>query len=173
MKLKIKVKANNESFVPCACSKGDWVDLKAAEDIRLHNAQAGARYQSEGKKYRDVYFNSTLVSLGIAMQLPEGYEAILAPRSSSFKKFGFIQSNSFGVVDNSYCGNNDIWKLPIIAINVVNIKKGDRIAQFRIQLSQKASIKQRLKWLFCNGIEFEQVDNLENEDRGGFGSTGV
>lgn len=121
---------------------GDWIDLRAAEYVELK--------QGEFK----------LISLGVAMQLPEGYEAHVAPRSSTFKNFGVIQTNSIGVIDNSYCGNNDIWKFPAFALRDTFINVGDRICQFRIVKKQPS-------------IKFEKVENLNNVDRGGFGSTGI
>lgn len=119
-----------------------WIDLRAANDIELNPGEY------------------TLIPLGIAVQLPDGYEAIIAPRSSSFKKFGVIQTNSIGVIDTSYCGNDDEWKWAVFAINTCHIKKGDRVCQFRIQR-------------VMDSIEIEEVDDLENESRGGFGSSGV
>ena len=120
---------------------GDWIDLRAAEDVSLWKG------------------DMVNISLGVSMQLPDGYEAIVAPRSSTPKEFGIICANSFGVIDNSYCGDNDIWKFPAIAIRSTQIHKGDRICQFRIQKIQPA-------------VEFIEVDELGNADRGGFGSTG-
>ena len=93
------------------------------------------------------------------MQLPEGYEARTAPRSSTFKRWGILQANSVGVIDNSYCGTNDEWKIPVYATRDTVLEKGDRICQFRIFETQPA-------------IEFEECDQLSEKDRGGFGSTG-
>lgn len=120
---------------------GDWVDLRAAEDVEMKAGDFG------------------LISLGISMKLPEGYEAHIAPRSSTYKNWGIIQANHVGVVDNGYCGNNDIWKFPAIAIRNTRIYKNERICQFRI-------VKKQPK------LEFEVVDRLDDTDRGGFGSTG-
>lgn len=106
------------------------------------------------------------------MQLPDGFEAIIIPRSSTFKHFGVVETNSVGLIDNSYCGNQDEWKLPVVALKAGEILAGERVCQFKIQLSQKATFKQKLKWLFSSGVEFEFVDNLCNTNRGGFGSTG-
>lgn len=122
--------------------KGDWVDLRAAEDVEM---KAG--------EFR-------LISLGVSMKLPEGYEAHILPRSSTFKNWGIIQANHMGVVDNSYCGNNDIWKYPAIALRDTVIHKNDRICQFRVAEKQPA-------------LEFVEVDQLSGEDRGGFGSSGT
>ena len=122
--------------------KGDWIDLYAAETMHL---QAGGFY---------------LIPLGVSMQLPAGYEARTAPRSSTFKRWGILQANSVGVIDNSYCGTNDEWKLPVYATRETTIEKGDRICQFRI-------FEVRPKF------EFEECEELSETDRGGFGSTGV
>ena len=121
--------------------KSDWIDLRAAETVEM---KAG------DFKY---------ISLGVSMELPEGYEAHMAPRSSTFKNFGIIQTNSVGVIDESYCGDGDIWKMPALAMRDTKIEKGDRICQFRI-MRKMASISLR------------EVPNLGNEDRGGLGSTG-
>lgn len=122
--------------------KGDWVDLRAAETVEL---KAG--------EYK-------LIPLGIGMILPEGYEANIVPRSSTFKKWGIIQTNSFAVIDNSYSGDNDQWFYPVYATRDTVIHKNDRICQFRINKKQPA-------------FEFEAVEHLKGTDRGGFGSTGV
>jgi len=100
-----------------------------------------------------------LISLNCCMELPEGYEAIVAPRSSTFKKFGLIMTNSFGVIDSSYCGNEDVWRFPALAMRKTTIYKGDRICQFRIVKRQP-------------DIVFKEVNNLDNPNRGGIGSTG-
>lgn len=120
----------------------DWVDLRAACDIELKQ------------------FEFKLIPLGIAMELPVGYEAIVAPRSSTYKNFGIIQANSIGVIDESYCGDNDQWYFPAIAFRDTVIHKGDRICQFRIVEHQPQ-------------ITFTVVNTLGNKDRGGIGSTGV
>lgn len=121
--------------------KGDWCDAFAYEDVTLKKGEYG------------------YVNLGFACQLPEGYEAHVAPRSSTFKHFGVIQTNSMGVIDESYNGNDDIWMMPVLAIRDTIIKKGERPCQFRIMKKQPK-------------IEFEEVTDLHNETRGGFGSTG-
>lgn len=121
--------------------QGDWIDLRAAEELFIP-ANTFA-----------------MIHLGIAMQLPEGYEAHIAPRSSTFKKWGIIQVNSVGVVDESYAGDGDEWMMPVYAIRDTNIHKGDRVCQFRIMKKQPA-------------VQFVEVEHLNNEDRGGFGSTG-
>ena len=139
--MKIKVKYHTDILPLEINDKGDWIDLRAAEDMKLW---AGHDYY---------------IPLGISVELPEGYEAHIAPRSSAFKRWGIIQANSVGVIDNSYCGDNDIWMMPVYATRFTEIKKNDRICQFRIVEKQPH-------------LEFETVDHLGNEDRGGFGSTG-
>ena len=132
--------------------KGDWIDLKVAQDYDIKKG------------------DFTLLDLGVAMKLPDGFEAIIAPRSSTFKKYGLLQTNGIGIIDNTYCGNNDIWKMPVLATRNTLIPKGTPIAQFKIQLSQKATIWQKLRWLFSPKIELVKVDELHNEDRGGLGT---
>lgn len=122
--------------------KGDWVDLRAAETVSLK--------QGEFK----------IISLGVSMKLPDGYEAHIVPRSSTYKNFGIIQTNHMGVVDNSYSGTNDIWRFPALAVRDTVIHKNDRICQFRIVKRQPM-------------LEFEEVEELDSENRGGFGSTGI
>ena len=139
--MKIKVKYHTDILPLEMNEKGDWVDLRAAEDMKLW----GGYY----------YY----IPLGISVELPEGYEAHVAPRSSTFKNWGIIQTNSVGIIDNSYCGDNDIWMMPVYATRFAEIKKNDRICQFRIVEKQPH-------------LEFETVDHLGNKDRGGFGSTG-
>lgn len=121
--------------------KGDWIDLRAAEDVVL---AAGV--------FR-------LISLGVSMKLPDGYEAHIVPRSSTFKTWGILQTNSMGVIDNSYSGTNDVWKFPAYATRDTVIHKNDRICQFRIIERMPA-------------ITFTEVQELDAKDRGGFGSTG-
>lgn len=174
MKVKIKIKSPYEIKIT---SKGDWFDLKyVGEDITFDGFEnVKTNYtDAEGKKHykKRVTPKVELLDLGVAMQLPKGFEAIIAPRSSTPKHFGVLCANSIGVVDNAYCGNNDIWKFPAFIYGNKTIECGDRICQFRIQLSQKATVLQKLKWLFSSGIEFQYVDKLENENRGGIGSTG-
>jgi len=175
MKIKVK-RINNNISLPCFIKKGDWVDLQLAEEVSMRCPYAktmhrkGRNTENE-TRYRDVVFDHQLLHLGVAMQLPEGFEAVVLPRSSTFGRHGIIMANSQGVIDNSYHGNTDEWKFPAIALKNTTIEKGIAICQFRIQLSQKASFLQKLKWLFSSKIEFEEVSSLENENRGGFGST--
>ena len=121
--------------------KSDWIDLRARQTVILDKG------------------DFCLIPLGVAIQLPKGYEAHLVPRSSTFKKWGIIQTNSMGVIDETYCGDNDEWLMPVYATQDVTICRGDRICQFRIMEHQP-------------DFEFEVVDSLDNADRGGFGSTG-
>ena len=178
MKLKIKVKRLNKNIsLPKVIDKGDFIDLRAATTVVMHSPQAGTlkRHKINGKDIssRDVEFDFQLIPLGVAMELPKGFIAVPVPRSSTFKKYGITQANSIGVIDQTYCGDNDEWKLPAIAYRVTVIPEGDRICQFEIRLSQKASVRQKLKWLFSSGIKIVEVDDLNSSERGGFGSTGV
>ena len=156
--------------LPKIIDKGDWIDLKAAESVEFKGPYSHPLVGKQRTK-RDVEFSSQLINLGIAMELPKGFEAHVVARSSTFKKFGVIQANAIGIIDESYCGNNDIWKFSAIAFRDTKINIGDRICQFRIQPNQFATIWQKLKWLFTSKIELIQVDNLEHQDRNGFGST--
>ncbi|MCI7322600.1 MAG: dUTP diphosphatase [Lachnospiraceae bacterium] len=140
-KIKIKYFTDQIERLDYIEGKSDWIDMRASEEVTLH---AG---------------DFALIPLGVAMELPEGYEAHLVPRSSTFKNWGIIQTNSMGVVDCSYCGDNDMWRMPVYATRDTVIHVGDRIAQFRIMKNQPT-------------IVFEEVSHLGNADRGGFGSTG-
>lgn len=176
--MKIKIKEVVPGCMPEIIKVGDWIDLITAEECTLkcphaktlHKQKKGEKEEPIIERSRDVIFNYTLLNLGVAMQIPKGYEAYLLPRSSTFKKWGIIQTNSTGILDESYCGNEDIWKMPVLAARNVTIPKGTPICQFRIQLSQKATMWQKLKWLFSSKIELVKVDNLEGENRGGFGT---
>lgn len=174
--MTIKVLEKVKGCMPKISANGDWVDLYTAEEVTLKAPYAKTLHRNKQdndtiEKTREVIFDSAIISLGVAMKLPKGYEALILPRSSTFKKWGLFQSNHMGVIDESYCGDNDIWGLPVTATRSVTIPKGTRLCQFRIQLSQKATMWQKLKWLFSNGIKIEIVDKLGNSDRGGFGST--
>jgi dUTP pyrophosphatase len=140
--MDIKIKYFTQEIEKIApISKGDWIDLRAAQKVEL---KAG---------------EFKLIPLGVAMQPPREYEAHVCPRSSTFKNFGVIQTNSMGIIDNSYCGDNDQWFYPAYALRDTVINMNDRICQFRIIKKQPP-------------INFEEVEVLKNEDRGGFGSTG-
>lgn len=177
MKTKIKVKRFGGQILPRMIKKGDWIDLYVNETIHIMPPQAGTLKKKQDQlqtlSYRNVTATVTNLHLGIAVKLPKGFEAILLPRSSTPEKFGIVCANSMGIVDNSYNGNEDEWKFPVIAIRETTIEKGTRICQFRIQLSQKATLWQKIKWLFSSGIEIVDVDSLSNENRGGFGTTGT
>lgn len=163
MKLKIKVKKlDNNLILPKIIDKGDWIDLTSSKKIKFNAPKVVDN---------TVTFDYKLIPLGIAMELPKGFEAIVAPRSSTFKSYGIIESNSIGIIDNSYCGDNDQWHFPAIAYRNVTVREGDRVCQFKIQLSQKATFMQKLKWLFSSSIELIEVEHLNNKERGGFGST--
>lgn len=174
MKLTVKIKNTNVEF-PYIIKKGDWIDLTTAEDIVLEGPTAGVRYRKMVKGVttttRPVTLHNQLIKLGVSMQLPDGCEAYILPRSSTFNKWGIILANSMGIIDNSYQGDNDEWLFNAIALKPVFIPAGTRIAQFRIQLSQKATFWQKLKWMFSNGICLKKVTSLNPMDRGGFGTT--
>lgn len=177
MKLKIKVKRfKNEqgtmvSF-PKVIRKGDWVDLSSSKEFVLNAPQAGT-LKGHDVKHRDVVSEVTYIPLGVAMQLPKGFEAIMASRSSTPKKLGIMQANGIGIIDSTFCSDSDEWMFPAVTVRKTSIAANSRICQFRIQLSQKATMWQKLKWLFSSGIEFVEVESLDNEPRGGLGSTGV
>lgn len=178
MKLKIKVRKLYPGVkLPEVIKKGEWVDLRSSSVVHLNAPQAGTlkthKVNGENVSHRDVSFDYELISLGVSMSLPKGFEAVIAPRSSTFRNFGIIQANSIGVVDNSYCGDHDIWKMPVIALRDTTIESGDRICQFRIQLSQKANLWQKLRWFLSSGIKFKEVEFLWRRNRGGNGSTGI
>ena len=165
MKLKIYYKSIDENIHPVVLKDGEWFDLMAAEDHTFsapHNA-----YNT-----RITQYDSYKISLGIAMSLPVGIEAILAPRSSLFEKKGLELVNSIGVIDSTYSGNSDIWNAYLKASRDCVVTKGERIVQFRLQPSQKASVWTKLKWLFTSKIEFINVNDLGRPNRGGNGSTG-
>lgn len=176
--LRIKVKRINKNLpMPVVLDKGDWIDLRASRTVEIEGPQAGTlKYHTvngERVGHRDVEFSNALIPLGIAMELPEGFEAVALPRSSNYKNFLVILANSEGVIDYVYKGDNDEWQFNAIAFADTIIHEGDRICQFRIQLSQKATFLQKLRWLFSSGIELVEVDKLGNPDRKGIGSTGV
>lgn len=177
MKLKIKVKRINKNLeLPKIIDKGDWVDLRTSETVTLNypKAETLKRKTVDGVEYKDrkVIFDSYKIPLGVAMELPKGFEAIMKGRASLTTKYGVIMACS-GVIDYTYKGDNDEWLINVIAVKDAKIEEGDRICQFRIQLSQKATVWQKIKWLFTSGIEIVEVDNLGNEDRSGFHSTGT
>lgn len=173
MKTKIKVKVLTPGCMPVINPKGDWIDLMSAKDMCIKAAQAGVQYQEDNEKYRDVHMHTTYIPLGVAMQLPDGYEAIVASRSSGPKKINLFIPSGIGVIDNSFNGNKDEWHYVSSSMTNTRIKRGDRICQFRIQLSQKATLWQKIKWLFSSGVELVEVEELNNTNRGGLGSSGI
>ena len=177
MRLKIKVKVLTEGCMPVINENGDWVDLKSAVDITIPAPQSDVlkRKTIEGERvgHRNVEIPTYYIPLGVAMQLPQGFEAIIDSRSSGPKKLGLFIPNGQGVVDNTYNGNNDQWHYVCSPMRETTIEAGNRICQFRIQLSQKATMWQKIKWLFSSSVKIEWVDTLDGVNRGGFGSTGV
>ncbi|MGN0298613.1 MAG: dUTP diphosphatase [Lachnospiraceae bacterium] len=139
--IKIKYFSDEIERLTYIGGKSDWIDLRAAKEVELKRGEF------------------KLIPLGIAMQLPKGYEAHVVPRSSTFKNFGVLQVNSMGIIDESYCGDNDQWFFPALAVRDTVIHVNDRICQFRIMEHQPT-------------ITFVQTEHLEGADRGGFGSTG-
>lgn len=140
--LEIKIKYLSEIKKIEEIEGGDWYDLRCAEDTEMKKG------------------DFKLIPLGIAMKLPDNYEAHLLPRSSTYKNFGIIMTNSQGIIDNSYSGDEDEWKFSALAMRDTFIKKNDRICQFRIVQKQP-------------NLLFEEVETLGNKSRGGFGSTGL
>ena len=139
--LKIRYLSDKIEKLRFIDGKSDWIDLRSAEEVNMKAGEA------------------RLISLGIAVQLPKGYEAHVVPRSSTFKNFGLLQTNSCGLIDESYCGDNDQWFFPALAMRDTEIHVNDRICQFRIMEHQPV-------------ISFEECNTLNGTDRGGFGSTG-
>lgn len=140
--IKIKYFSDDMERLCYIDGKSDWIDLRASEQVVLKTGE-----------FRRI-------PLGVAMELPAGYEAHVVPRSSAFKNYGIIQTNSCGVIDGSYCGDEDMWYMPVYATRDVTIEKNDRICQFRIVENQPK-------------ITFLECEALENRNRGGFGSTGI
>ena len=140
-KIRIKYFSDRLEKLEYIDGKSDWIDLRSAERVEMKKGE-----------FR-------LIDLGVAMELPAGYEAHVVPRSSTFKNFGIIQVNSMGIIDESYCGDNDRWFFPAYAVRDTVIEINDRICQFRIMKHQPE-------------IRFEETDVLGNSDRGGHGSTG-
>ena len=139
--MKIDIKYHTDIIPLEMVENGDWIDLRVAEDVRM---KAG--------EFR-------IISLGVSMKLPEGYEAHIVPRSSTFKVWGILQTNHMGVIDNSYCGDDDIWGFPALATRDVHIEKNSRICQFRLVKKMKK-------------VDFKTVNSLGNKNRGGWGSSG-
>ena len=140
--IKIKYFTDKIEKLTYIDGKSDWIDLRAAEDVVMKKGEF------------------KLIPLGVAMELPRGYEAHVVPRSSTFIKYHILMTNSMGIIDNAYCGRNDEWCFPAYALEDTVITRGDRIAQFRIVRNQPE-------------IEFVEVEDLTDSDRNGFGSSGV
>ena len=140
-KLKIKYHVKELEKLRYIDGKSDWIDLRVAENVSMKQGE-----------YR-------LISMGISVEIPKGYEMLIVPRSSAYKNFGILQTNARGVVDESFCGDNDIIHMPILAMRDTEIHINDRIGQFRLMPHQPE-------------VHFIEVDHLDNEDRGGFGTTG-
>ncbi|MBB6040759.1 MULTISPECIES: dUTP diphosphatase [Oribacterium] len=140
-KLKIKYHVKELEKLRYIDGKSDWIDLRVAENVSMKQGE-----------YR-------LISMGISVEIPKGYEMLIVPRSSAYKNFGILQTNAMGVVDESFCGDNDIIHMPILAMRDTEIHINDRIGQFRLMPHQPE-------------VHFIEVDHLDNEDRGGFGTTG-
>ncbi len=140
-KIKIKYFTEDIDKLTYIDGKSDWIDLRASETVELRAGEF------------------KLIPLGVAMELPRGYEAHVVPRSSTFKNYGILQTNSCGIIDGSYCGDQDMWRMPVYATRDTVIGKNERICQFRIVENQPK-------------IVFEEVASLDGENRGGFGSTG-
>ena len=177
MKLKIKVKVLTDGCMPVINENGDWIDLRSAVNATIPAPQAAVlkRKTVEGERvgHRDVGIPTYYIPLGVAMQLPQGFEAVINSRSSGPNKLGLFIPSGQGVVDNTYNGNDDQWHYVCSPMRETTIEAGDRICQFRIQLSQKATMWQKIKWLFSNGVKFVEVDDLGNKNRSGFGSSGI
>ena len=138
----IIVKRVGDVPIPERIAVGDWIDLCNSEDVSINT------------------FECKPIPLGVCMKLPEGYEAHLLPRGSTYKNFGIIQANSMGIIDESYCGDNDQWFMPAIALRDTTIPKGSRICQFRIMPKMEK-------------VKFVETFQMLDKDRGGYGSTGV
>ena len=139
--MRIKYHSDEIEKLEYIAGKSDWIDLRVAENVTLQKREL------------------RLISMGLSVQVPDGYEMLLAPRSSTFKNFGLIQTNSLGIIDESYCGDHDIIRMPVYATRDTELHVNDRICQFRIFEHQPH-------------IVFEEVGALGDQDRGGFGSTG-
>lgn len=158
MKLKLYIKYYEEK---CKLSSyGNWIDLAASKTVSMQKDDIN------------------LIDLGFACRLPKYFQANIVPRSGTFGKYGIIQLNHYGVIDGpdgvteGYSGNNDRWRFNAYSLRIGKIFKGDRIAQFEIRPTMFAPWYIKLKWLFCNGVEIIEVDDLKANDRGGYGSTG-
>lgn len=141
-RIKVKYFSDEIPELTYVDGKSDWIDLCSAIDVDMRARE------------------HKLIPLGVGMKLPEGYEAHIVPRSSTYKNFGILQANHMGIIDGSYCGDDDQWMMSAYALRDTHISAGDRICQFRIMENQPR-------------LTFERVEHLDDKNRGGFGSTGV
>ena len=167
--MEIKIKYFNQDYPRLEkIRQGDWIDLRA-DSIKEWESGRFILTDKDKEKLASLLKLKSIVEykkgdiikfgLGVAMELPKGYEAEIRPRSSTFKNYGLIQTNSVGTIDNSYNGNNDEWQIEFIAMRDGEIERFDRICQFRIWENQPS-------------FSFKEVESLGNENRGGYGSTG-
>lgn len=179
MKIKIKYHKNSKKLE----QHGNRIDLFSRYNYWLEAPKL--KVNLEG--IQEVVFDFNLIDLGISMVIPKHFEAIISPRSSTYKKFGLIQANSIGIIDGGtiptkgidssdkvykgYTGQEDIWMFPAISFKKINIVKNEAICQFTIQPSMNAPIWTKLKWLFNKSIEFVEVDILHNVNRGSSGTS--
>lgn len=141
--MQIKIKYHDTELERCkVIEQGNWIDLRAAETV----------YMKKGE--------FKIINLGISIKIRSDYEAYIVPRSSTYKRYGVIQANGIGIIDSSYCGNNDILGFPCIALRDTVIKKNDRICQMRVQKAM-------------GNVQLYETEIMTDENRGGFGSTGV
>lgn len=173
MKIQIYDHFNRE--LPKVIRKGEWIDLSIPYSIELFGPEAKTlkRDRSKGNdiRTREVEFHDEFIDLGYVIKVPKGYEIHILPRSSTFNKYGIILSNSMGIIDNDYNGIDDKIGAFVIPFRHVYISEDTRLFQFRVELSQKATLWQKIKWLFSNNIKIESFIPDDN-NRGGFGSTG-
>lgn len=195
-KLKIYVQLLNPGCHIYENPKGDMFDLRAATTVDMKCPQTGERYKVGTEYFRDTHFENTIVPLGVRILMPNGFRGTVPVRSGTYNKFKAFLANGFGVIDHPYNGPEDEWKANLIALDTCHIDgpreateedylnedltiingivQGDRIAQFEITLSQKATFGQKLKWLFSSGVEIVYVDNIDTlVNRGGFNSSGI
>ena len=168
--VRIKYHHSNEDWKLKKIDKGDWIDVRAC-NIKVVKNTKGLKEESDSLtttldsqgNIKSIYYKKgdvLKIKLGFSMELPIGYEAYVLPRSSTFKNYGLLLVNSEGIIDESYCGNNDEWMMIFYATRDGEIELGERMGQFRIQEKMPT-------------LQFIEVEDLGNEDRGGIGSTGV
>ena len=157
---KIRIKLLTEGCEPVVHENGNAYDLVSAQTIALHQPSI------DGNKCS---FEAQLIPLGLAMELPKGCIANVRPRSSTYKKWGVLMANSVGLIDETYCGDSDEWKMSVVAFKDTTIQKGDRICQFEIRPAQTATFWQKFLWLITDKYEFVAVESLNHDARGGFG----